>query len=105
MILGGKSLKASFFIGLLVCISAILIGFMLNDYNIAFKITGIVSVACLIIVGILNGAFISGDKYRFNLFSETKEDNNKKAKITYRLLLLAFYNIVVTIIIFVYLMK
>lgn len=98
-------MKLSFFIGLVISILAILIGFLLNDYNITFTISGVLSTVGLIIAGILNGTFISGDIYRANLLSETKEDNIKKTKIVNYLLLLICPNIIVVIIIFINLVK
>lgn len=95
-------MKVSFFIGVIISILAMLIGFLSNDYNITFKITGILSVIGLIIAGILNGTFISGDRYRANLLSGTKEDNNRKIKIVNYLLLLVSPNIIVVTIIFIY---
>lgn len=91
----------SFFIGLVISILAILIGFLSNDYNITFKITGIFSGIGLIIAGILNGTFISGDRYRANISSGTKEDDDKRIKIVNYLLLLVCPNIVICIIYFI----
>jgi len=43
-------LRVSFFIGLVIAIIALLIGCLLKDYNITLKITGIVSVSCIVIL-------------------------------------------------------
>ncbi len=56
-------MRVSFFFGLVIAIIAPLIGCLLKDYNITFKITGIVSVSYIVICGILNGSFISGDRF------------------------------------------
>lgn len=98
-------MKLSLSIGFIVSMLAVLIGFLWNDYNITFKITGCISVISLIILGILNGTFISGDKYRTNLLSETKECSNKKMRISGYLLLFIIPNVVVAIIVFVNFVK
>ena len=67
-----------FLIGIVIAIVANLIGFLLNDYNITLKITGFVVGGSFLISGILNGTFISGDRYRANLMGETKDDRDKK---------------------------
>ena len=95
-------LRVSFFIGLVIAIIALLIGFLLKDYNITLKITGIVSVSCIVICGILNGSFISGDRYRDNYISETKDDRNKKIKIVNNLLLVLMSNAIVSILLLMF---
>ncbi len=98
-------MKLSFFIGFVVSMLAVFIGFLRKDYNITFKITAGVSAVSLIISGILNGTFINSDRFRANLLSETKEDNNEKMKSLGYLLLFVIPNVVVAIIIFVIFMK
>jgi len=95
-------LRVSFFIGLVIAIIALLIGCLLKDYNITLKITGIVSVSCIVICGILNGSFINGDRYRDNYISETKDDRNKKIKIVNNLLLVLMSNAIVSILILMF---
>ena len=95
-------MRVSFFIGLVIAIIALLIGCLLKDYNITLKITGIVSVSCIVICGILNGSFISGDRYRDNYISETKDDRNKKIKIVNNLLLVLMFNAIVSILILMF---
>ena len=98
-------MRLSFFIGVVIAIIALLIGYILNDYNIALKITGFVSAGCIIICGILNGSFINGDRYWDNYISETKEDRNRKMKIVNYLLLVLISNSVVFIIILLLIFK
>jgi len=86
-------------IGAVIAIGAHLIGFILNDYNITLNITGFVVVGSFVISGILNGTFISGDRYRVNYQNETKEDRDKKMKIIAYFLSLSIPNIIVCIII------
>ena len=95
-------MRVSFFIGLVIAIIALLIGCLLKDYNITLKITGIVSAGCIVICGILNGSFISGDRYRDNYISETKDDRNKKIKIVNNLLLVLISNAIVSILILMF---
>lgn len=92
----------SFFIGLVITSIALLTGYLLNDYNITFKITGFVSALCITICGILNGSFVNGDRYRDNYKSETKDDRNKKIKIINYLLLVLIPNAVASIIILIF---
>jgi len=95
-------LKLSFFIGLVIGIIALLTGFILGNYNITIKITGFVIVVTIAISGILNGSFVSGDRYRANFLSETKEDRDKKMEIIKFLLVLSAPNIVIFIILFAF---
>ena len=97
-----KQLRLSFFIGLAIAIIAIVIGCLLDDYNITLKITGTVSAGCIAICGILNGSFVSGDRYRANYLSETKDERDKKMKIINHLLLMLVSNAIVSIIILIF---
>lgn len=94
-------MKSSFLIGLVIAIAAHLIGFLLNDYNLTLKITGFVVIGSFVISGILNGTFISGDRYRANSLSETKEDRDRKMKIIKYLLFLSIPNGIISIVILV----
>ncbi|MBE6072709.1 MAG: hypothetical protein E7208_12290 [Clostridium butyricum] len=98
-------MKISFLIGLIISIIVSATGFILKNYNLSFKIVSTISVICLIISGILNGTFINGDKYRANMLSETKEDRNKRINIIEYILIFAFPNIVVALILFIILSK
>jgi hypothetical protein len=73
-----KSIILSFMI---ICIG-IVIGKMLNNWMLTTKICGIAGLICLGIAGLLNGAFVSGDRNRANYYSETKEDRIQKSKVT-----------------------
>ncbi|NRY59446.1 DUF5316 domain-containing protein [Clostridium beijerinckii] len=92
-------MKVSFTIGLIIAIVAYILGFLMNDYNIALKISGFLSAFCIVICGILNGSFVSGDKYLANYLSEGKDDKNRKTKIVNYLLIILIPNIVVCIIV------
>ena len=89
-----------FLIGIVIAIVANLIGFLLNDYNITLKITGFVVGGSFLISGILNGTFISGDRYRANLISETKDERDKKMKIIKYAVFVSIPNIIIFIVIF-----
>lgn len=93
-------LKLPFLIGLAIAIIANLIGFLLNDYNITFKITGFVVAGSFLISGILNGTFISGDRYRANLVGETKDDRDKKMKIIKYAVFVSIPNVIIFIVLF-----
>jgi hypothetical protein len=90
----------SFIIGLVFAIIANLIGFLLNDYTITLKITGVIVGGAFIVAGILNGTFVSGDMYRNNFLNETEEDRNNKMRIIKYALVLSIPSIL-SIIIFV----
>lgn len=89
-----------FLIGIVIAIVANLIGFLLNDYNITLKITGFVVGGSFLISGILNGTFISGDRYRANLISETKDERDKKMKIIKYAVFISIPNVIIFIVIF-----
>lgn len=92
-------MKVSFFIGLFISIIAILVGVILKDYNVSFNITAIIAGIGLLISAIIGGTFISGDRYRANSFSESKEEKNKRIEIIKSLLIFILPNILVAIII------
>ncbi|WP_160688152.1 DUF5316 domain-containing protein [Clostridium sp. C2-6-12] len=94
-------MKASFIIGLFFVIIANLIGFFLNDYTITLKITGIIVAGAFIVAGILNGSFISGEMYRNNFLSETKDDRNNKMKIIKYVLLFSIPNLLSIIVLLI----
>ena len=95
-------MKLSFLIGLVIAMASYLIGFLLNDYNLTLKITGFVVIVSFVISGILNGTFISGDRYRANFLSETKEDRDNKMKIMKFLLLLSIPNVIIFVVIMIF---
>lgn len=95
-------MKLSFGVGLVIVMAAYLVGFLLNDYNLTLKITGFVVIVSFVISGILNGAFISSDRYRANLLSETKEDRDNKMKIIKFLLLLSIPNVIISVVIMIF---
>ncbi|NFO48410.1 hypothetical protein FDB40_16105 [Clostridium botulinum] len=55
-----------FLIGSAIVIIGYLIGVSLNDWNIILKISEFIVVGCFVLSGILNGTFISGDRFRVN---------------------------------------
>ena len=59
-------MKTSLGVGLITAIIGILTGFILNDWSITSKVCGYIGIGCLILVGIFNGVFISGDRSRGN---------------------------------------
>lgn len=95
-------MKLSFFIGLVIVIVALFIGFLWNDYNITLKIIGVVIAGSVLISGILNGSFIEGDRYMFNHLTETKDDRDQKMKMVKYLLTLSVPSVIVFIIILVF---
>lgn len=92
-------MKLPFLIGLVIAIVANLIGFLLNDYSITLKIAGFIVVGSFLISGILNGTFISADRYGENYIGKTKEDRDKKIKIIKYALFLSIPNVIISIII------
>ncbi len=82
-------MKLTFFIGVFIAIVVHAIGVVLNDYNITLKIFGVICLGSCISSGILSGAFISGDRYRANSLSETKDDKVRRMKIVNKLILLS----------------
>lgn len=95
-------MKSSFFMGIVIALAAYLIGFLSNNYNVTLKITGFVLIVSFVIAGILNGTFISGDRYRANFMNETKEDRDKKMKMVNYLLLLSIPNAIISLVIIIY---
>lgn len=94
-------MKVSFIIGLVIAIIANLIGFFLNDYTITLKIAGVIVGGAFIVVGILNGTFVSGDMFRNNFLNETEEDKNNKMKIIKYALFLSMPNLLSIIVLLI----
>lgn len=94
-------MKKSLGIGVVTAITGIIIGLAVNDWSITIKVCGYLGIGCLVLVGVFNGAFINGDRYRGNYANETKETRHEKEKITNTLLLVAVPNIIAAILIFI----
>ena len=94
-------LKLSFLLGSILAIIGLLIGLIFNDWNLALKINGFIVIGCVVLSGILNGSFISGDQFRANYLTETKTNRDNKMKISKYLLSISLPNIIVCIILFV----
>lgn len=88
-------MKLPFLIGLVIAIAANLIGFLLKDYNLTLKITGVVVISSFVICG----TFLSGIIDIVNLRSETQEERDKKMKIIKYLLFLSIPNMIVSLVI------
>ena len=93
-------LKLSFLLGSILAIIGLLIGLIFNDWNLALKINGFIVIGCVVLSGILNGSFISGDQFRANFLTETKDYRDNKMRISKYLLSISLPNIIVCIIIF-----
>ena len=78
-----------------------MIGLIFNDWNLALKINGFIVIGCVVLSGILNGSFISGDQFRANYLTETKTNRDNKMKISKYLLSISLPNIIVCIILFI----
>ncbi len=94
-------MRISIGVGIIIATIGTLIGLILNDWSITVKICGYISGGCLALVGLFNGAFINGDKYRGNYSNETEETRREKNRTTNNLLIISLPNIIVAIIIFV----
>jgi len=94
-------LRLSFLLGLILAIIGLLIGLIFNDWNLALKVNGFIVAGCVVLSGILNGSFISGDQFRANYLTETKDNRDNKMKISKYLLSISLPNIIVCTILFV----
>ena len=65
---------------ILMCISIVL-GKVFNNWLLTIKICGSISLVCFGLAGVLNGAFISGDRFKSNNFINKKEDKIVTGKI------------------------
>lgn len=94
-------MKVSFGIGLVTAIIGLLIGLILNDWSMTVKVCGYIGGGCLVLVGLLNGAFISGDRNRANYYMETKDTRREKESVTNHLLVISLPNIIAAILTYI----
>lgn len=94
-------MKISFGIGVITAIIGLLIGLMINDWSMTVKVCGYIGGGCLVLVGLLNGAFISGDRNRANYYMETKDTRQEKERVTNNLLVISVPNIIVAILTYI----
>ncbi|MGS0765200.1 DUF5316 domain-containing protein [Syntrophomonas curvata] len=95
-------MKISLGIGVIAAIIGGLTGLILNDWSMTVKICGYMGGGCLALVGLLNGAFISGDRNRANYHIETKDTRQEKERITNSLLMISAPNIIVAILTYIF---
>lgn len=94
-------MKISFGVGIITTIIGLLIGLILKDWLVTVKVCGYIGGGCLVLVCLINGVFISGDRSRGNYLSETENDRKEKGRMTKYLLTMSVPNIIVAILIFI----
>jgi len=84
---------------IIMCISIIL-GKLMNNWMLTIEISVIIGLVSFVIAGILNGAFISGDRLRANSSIDKEGDKVVRSKITNFVLIIGSLNFILAVIIF-----
>ena len=79
---------------------SIIIGLLLNDWMKTVYVSGIIGIIFFCIAGLLNGAFVSGDRHRSNISIESPDDRVQKSRITSFMLSVGLFNSIVAGIVF-----
>jgi len=93
-------LKKSFLLGIACTFIGVLIGLFLRDWSMTMKICGYIGFGCLILAGVFEGSFLSGDRSRANYSSETKDDRNERRGLAASLSIVAVPNILAAILLY-----
>ncbi|TGA96448.1 hypothetical protein E4665_15350 [Sporolactobacillus shoreae] len=67
-----------FLFGLGLSALLLIIGVLTPYHLILAGITGLIALACLLIVGLLSETFVSGDRNRANYWTETPKDRGER---------------------------
>ncbi|WP_052344401.1 DUF5316 domain-containing protein [Bacillus ndiopicus] len=78
-----------FLYGIVLAVGAVIVAFILGDIQKVVNIAGGVGLILLVISMLLSGAFISGDRMRANLLSETKEKKDQRHNHIEKLLIMS----------------
>ncbi|MCK6256417.1 DUF5316 domain-containing protein [Fictibacillus sp. KIGAM418] len=90
-------MKSFFIAGLIVGAAVLLSAFILNDWSLLLNVSGSIGLVSLLAAGLFTGAFIDGDRFRANYFSETKENRQDRIRYSTLLLLFALPNLIVAV--------
>lgn len=78
---------------------SIIIGWLLKDWMLTTKVSGTLGLICFAIAGILNRAFVSGDRNRANYSIEEKKERDNRLKISSYMFIIGVPNIIIAILI------
>lgn len=70
-----------------------LVSYILRDWSLVFKFSGIIGLISFLISGLLTGAFNSGDRIRANWTHEDSEDQDYRQKRASQLFLFGLPNL------------
>ncbi|MEC2305844.1 MULTISPECIES: DUF5316 domain-containing protein [Heyndrickxia] len=90
----------AFILGTVIAIIGVMSGFITEEFSKTYWICGIAAAAGFIFSGITMGAFVGGMQVRANYFSETKEHNQTRYKLTMVFFLFGLPNIIVVLALF-----
>ncbi|MDX8046285.1 DUF5316 domain-containing protein [Gracilibacillus sp. S3-1-1] len=91
--------KYSWLFGTTIALCSLVIGLLLNDWQMTIAISGIAFLAPLFLVALLTGVFNRGDKIRANYHTESREDRDEKHQWIKNLVCISIPNLFVTFII------
>lgn len=98
-------MKKPIILGFILMFISIFIGKILSNWMLTIKISGILGLICFVLVGALNGSFLSGDRNRANYVIDTKQDKIIKMKVTIFSLAVGLPNIILAVIVFLLIKK
>jgi Family of unknown function (DUF5316) len=72
--------------------------FAVDDWNLLLMLSGTVSIASILVSGLLFGVFISGEQNRANFYTESKYDRSKQQKIGGSVMLFGLPNMIAVLV-------
>ncbi|MCL1632059.1 DUF5316 domain-containing protein [Sporolactobacillus sp. CPB3-1] len=90
-----------FLTGLIIALVLLLLGILTPFHKLLLTITFALAVVCLLLAGVLSNVFVSGDRMRANLASESREDTKKRMGLGGRLFLFGISQLGASVLLFV----
>lgn len=89
-------MKKSILFGTITACSLFILA-LITSLDIFIYIVGGLGIVCLLLSGVLGGALISGDQFRANIHTETKDHRDKRNTGMYMLALFGLPNFIASI--------
>ncbi|MEN6460634.1 MAG: DUF5316 domain-containing protein [Syntrophomonas sp.] len=93
-------MKKSLLLGITSAFIGVLTGLFLRDWSMTTKICGYIGLGCLLLAGIFEGSFLSGDRIRANYSSETKDTRNRRENIASYFFIISVPNVLAIILLY-----
>lgn len=95
-----RSLKKPFLVGIICALAGAAAGAYWGNWSLTAKICGYIGLGSLLLAGIFEGSYISGDRLRANYATETREDRNVREKISGFLFIMSLPSLLAAILLY-----